>query len=203
MVKIYFGGVETVDCTADPHPADFPDLREMHETIWRVVKDPIVRKIESVELVIEEDGQRTAYLTDDLSTLSFSDEKKLSGRKARESKTDGLYLRDDYEERVEMGDLNADKYRHLPNGLNGVRKAIDVLKEKLEEGNAPYGSLRIWVMWDFAGDISCSDYIDVQELNKPAADFSNQDWWIDKEGYHDHLARLSELVGTELRPCDS
>lgn len=195
-MEVYFFDERTVDCTSDPHPTRFPDLREMYSKIWKVVTDDILWGITSIDLTIVDGDTEINYLSDYLSDLDTGDRKEITGPDARENKVDGLYLREDFEQRKEVEESN--EVRHLPNGLKGVRRVLDIIEGKLDDGTVPQGSLSIGVAWDLARQHSCSDYITVEDLDVPKTDFDNQDWYIDKEGYEDHLDKLSELLGVKL-----
>lgn len=112
------------------------------------------------------------------------------GKYAKKNKIDGLYFYED------SGQLE----EKLPVGLSGVTAALELVENSTEKASPkiPQFELEVRVVWDFAGDSSCSDYIRYTSEDYEKVAFSNQDWWIKKKGYNSFLKKLSQLAGCEL-----
>jgi hypothetical protein len=194
-MKILFWNEEIVDCTADPHVIEYKNIQEMLEIVLKVCSDPIVHAVESVYLYCGEykptEGYAEEFASDRYSTSDVFDKKKIAqGDFAKKHKTEGLYFSYDFE--------GTSKY-HLPPGLSGVKEAIKIIKERIKKNVLP-AKLHIDVVWKFAMDSSCSDHIEAN-FEEMSVDFSNQDWWINNEGYLEHCKKLSEIVGAEIQPA--
>ena len=183
-MKVLFYDEETVDCTADPHYVDFDGLREMYETILRVCSDPIVWAITRVRLKLNgEEYESDTYFTP---VFPEESERAVKGPYAKKHKIEGLYFSEDAE---------VNSKHHLPPGLSGVKEAVKLILKELDEGRIPRGELSIGVAWNFVKDHNCSDYITVKDLSEPVADFSNQDWYLERKEYPEHCRRLSKVIG--------
>lgn len=164
------------DCTSDPHPVSYGDLggEEMLQTmladIVRVCESDMVMHVECVCVAFDEEKFESDYYV----TSNFGGKQKLAkGAMAKKHKTDGLFL---------YSDAEVDGQHHLPPGLTGVKEAAKLINKKPKA----FESLRIGVTWAFAGNSSCSDYIEINGENTPDetyVNFGSQDWWINKEGY--------------------
>jgi len=195
-MRVVFVRRDIVDCTADPHCVDFEDWNAAFEAVERVVRSGLVTYIRSVILELLPEGkkpeevkhdEREVYETDYLSTVVLDEKNKKPQvtPESKENKTFGLYL---YVDSEKKGD------HHLPPGLRGIREAIRIAEQNISR----LERLSIGVIWSFAGDGSCSDYINVpaEDGNGVASvDFSNQDWWIGREGYKEHCRKLSRIIG--------
>lgn len=189
-MKLWIFPLTVVDCTADPHPVEFDELQEALEAIRRVCESDLVQAIRSVTLTLAEDGGEKTYETDYYSTRRSENASAAKHPEARDLKYAGLYYRFDAQVPPE---------RHLPPGLLGLREAIRLALENLES----FVRLSVGVVWAFAGDASCSDYITLPAEgceDSPVVDFSNQDWWISLPGYQEHCRRLGEILGVEIEP---
>ena len=55
--------------------------------------------------------------------------------------------------------------------------------------------LSVGVVWTFAGDASCSDYIEIGgEWAHGIVNFGSQDSWIDREGYRPWCQRMADFL---------
>jgi len=209
MVRILFHNVETVDCTSDPHPVNFNGLNEMLDTILKVCEDGIVWAVRSVvlegveKIEVEYDGdiemENITYESDRYNETDYDKKYKLAkGEMAKKHKVAGLYMTDDAHTYKNGKRIPMPANRHLPPGLSGLKEAIKLIKKNPMK----FSRLNVGVSWDFVRDSSCSDYI-TAELDTHEVDFSNQDWWTEKEDYPAHIARLSELVGVYIEPTSS
>jgi len=209
-MKILYFNRETVDCTADPHEVKYSSLKKACEDILKVCESDLVYGIEKVYLYVrgDEEGRQTLesdwYDIDMGRVDNYLKWKKATGRYARKHKIEGLYFFEDAHILVKVGvDPNTGeeiyerrpmpKERHLPPGLTGVKEAIRRILKNPER----YSKLRIAVVWSAFMTHNCSDYItlDVENLT---VDYSNQDWYVESEKYHEHIEKLSELLGVMI-----
>jgi hypothetical protein len=209
MVKILYFDSETVDCTADPHEVKYSSLRKACEDILKVCESDLVYGVEKVYLYVKGDEKQTLesdWYDIDMGKGDKSTWKKATGRYARKHKVEGLYFYEDAHIYVKVGVNPATgeeicerrpmpKERHLPPGLTGVKEAVRRLLQNPEK----YSKLRIAVVWSAFMTHNCSDYItlDVDELS---VDYSNQDWYVDGEGYLEHIEKLSSLLAVQISP---
>jgi hypothetical protein len=66
-------------------------------------------------------------------------------------------------------------------------------------------TLSIGVIWRFAGDASCSDYISIncsESDNMTTVNYGSQDYWIGLEGYRPWGERMSKLLGVDFPMAD-
>jgi hypothetical protein len=187
---------DTVDCTADPHPVLYGDsMHKVVDDIIKVCASSLVKAIRNVRLQYDM-GQdvREEYESDDYEDIPPHRQplKVATGPEAEKYKVAGLYF---YE------DAQVDPVHHLPIGLEGVKAAVEIIKQRwIERKQLPSG-LTIRVVWAFADSSSCSDNIDAEfHGGLVTVDYSNQDWWTTKNGYSLHCAALSELIGQEIEP---
>lgn len=188
-MKLWIFPLTVVDCTADPHPVSFDGLEDALEAIRRVCESGLVQAIRSVTLTLDTDDGEVTYETDWYSTWA-RDRQPVNHPEARAGKYAGLYYQSEAEVPPE---------RHLPPGLLGLKEAIRLILENPE----CLVRLSVGVVWSFAGDASCSDYIILPAEGcegEPVVDFSNQDWWVGKPGYREHCRRLGEILGVEIEP---
>jgi hypothetical protein len=182
-----FHRVETVDCTADPHEVEFETVEEMLDTILRVCESDLVKAVRSVRLVYGE-GEDCEEFESDFYTDPITNKNIASGAMAEKHKVAGLAF---------YSDAEVDKRHHLPPGLTGVKHAIRIARERLPR--RCFKIFEVGVVWAFAGEASCSDYITATPESM-TVDFSNQDWWVGLAGYKEHIERLSEIVGVNIEP---
>jgi len=200
-MRVIFVRRDVVDCTADPHCVDFEDWNAAFDAVERVVKSNLVTHIRAVTLELIPEGKKPEELkpndyevfsSDYLSSVALNEKEKKKMQRtpeSRENKTYGMFLR---------RDSDAKGAHHLPPGLRGAMEAIKIARGSIERLHR----LSIGIIWSFAGDGSCSDYINIpaEESNGVASvDFSNQDWWIGREGYKEHCRNLSKIIG--IRNC--
>jgi len=191
LMRILYFRPDTADCTADPHYVNYDDLNRMLEDVLTVLESDLVKSITRV-LVYGEDG--TLYKSDLYSVFSGSwgDDppvrKLAEGEYAKMHKVEGLYFAEDAEDDV-----------RLPVGLTGYRHLMNLIPTKLPWERIE--SISIGVIWAFANDHSCSDYITIDPMGM-SIDYSNQDWWTDLPGYRQHCADLGGLIGADIEPSD-
>lgn len=194
--------IPSVDCTADPHWISFSekDRAEIADLILKVCKSNVVWRISSIRVSLndtDEGGLDSGYMSDN----NWSDRdgkdgtKGLSGKEAERNKTEGLFMNDA-------------KDANIPQGLEGVRKALEFIKGL--KANKPF-YLSIGVYWDEFRDHNCSDYIQWPPEGDGRYDtvnFENQDWYIpdgnaskeDRQKYFRHLKRLGRVIGCTVEP---
>jgi len=210
-LRILYHDIETVDCTADPHPVIYPALQKACEDIIKVLESPLIFAVRIVRLD-HADGKVDSK--SDRYGLYAHNNKKAQGPEAQQHKIEGLYFEEDPMETVERPNLDANKNprkffvsddgrvcervhyppeRHLPPGLTGARKAI----KRILESPKKYKHLSIGIVWRAFMQHSCSDYItmDIDGIGGTTVDFSNQDDYIGEAGYHEHIEALRKLLG--------
>lgn len=199
-MKVLFFRRDTVDCTSDPHPVNFDDWEEALSAVERVLDSDLVKYVECSSVFLTPEGKKIKefdnqdhlekYESDDFDKSNWTGKGKL--QKSKDSKkhgTYGLYMTHDAE---------VDGAHHLPPGFTGAKEALEIVRKNLKR--LYYADIRI--VWEFAGDSSCSDYIQIPSEDYagagiPVVDFSNQDWWTKKEGYKEHCEALSEVIGID------
>lgn len=125
-LRIRFIDLDTVDCTADPHPVGFKAAEELLAAVLRVFRSPLL--------------------------LGESEESR-----------------------------------------QWMEAEIAKLRERLVRGEKNL-RLEIGVEWTFAGSSACSDMIEI-DLDRLNVNFSNTDWFCERENYLAHLKDLAELTG--------
>jgi len=191
-MRILYFRPDTADCTADPHYVNYDDLDRMLDDVLTVLESKLVKSITGVS-VYGKEGE-ALYESDNYTVFggSYGDEpptrKLAEGEYAKRHKVEGLYFARDAEEGVS-----------LPVGLTGYKHLMNLIPTKLPWERIK--SVSIGVVWTFANDHSCSDYITIDPMGM-IVDYSNQDWWIEAEGYKQHCADLGELLGASIEPSD-
>jgi len=192
VVNVLFYDVGTVDCTADPHYVPYDTMEEMLDAIQCVSKSDLVHAITDVRVEYERNGVEEIFESDDYTDWDGGGKyREAVGKYAEKHKIEGLYFRHD---------ADVDNAHHLLPGLSGVKQAADIIRKRYENGDLP-SYLGIGVVWSFAMQHSCSDWI-TANFHRKTVDFSNQDWYIGNENYHDHIAKLSGLVGFDIEPSE-
>jgi len=222
-MRLLYLNLNVVDCTADPHVLDYHAVETMLEDVLRVCESDVVRAINVVKLSMGREyefkgehgmtfyGHEEHYESDYYSVPVTADDmrKVAEGPYAEKHKVEGLVFKFDspYERRTTETYTTVDGEEvevvggSLPIGLSGVKKAIGIIRERLEE-NPSFRDfeLKIGVVWDEFGDHNCSDYITVNGRSM-TVDYSNQDWYRDatsmRENYRRHLQRLAEVFGVD------
>ncbi len=225
-MKVCYLDLNVVDCTADPHVLDYDAVEKMLEDVLKVCESDVVRAINVVMLSIGEEyeiaenseGRRVVvsedeeYYKSDYYNVPVSEEdyeKIARGPYAKKHKVEGLVYRSDspYERKAVKvcTTVNGEKVKivrgRLPIGLTGVRKAIEMIRERLKD-NPSFRDfvLKIGVVWDEFGDHNCSDYI-TADGRSTTVDYSNQDWYRDffdwQKEYGRHIQRLAEVLGVK------
>ena len=167
------------DCTSDPHIVYYSEVKALKKRlafmladIKRVCESPMVFGVRSVRANI---GNKT-YASD------IYDEKMMHTKKqapasrvmAKKYKTEGLYFFVDNE----TGSV------HVPPGLSG----LSVVTRRILANPKQFKDLSIGVVWKFAMQSSCSDYIEIATGHAPEGDlgvvnYGSQDSWIEEPGY--------------------
>lgn len=185
-MKVYYVNLEVVDCTSDPHPVTYTGIQSMLEDVLKVCMSDVVQAIASVSLDLGGEEYSSDFYT--VPYKPEHEDKIVTGPYARKHKIEGLAFEWDV----------SDKHRKLPIGLTGVKKAIRLIEEKLNEDPSFRDfSMAIGVVWDEFNDHNCSDYIEIYGKSM-TVDYSNQDWYIGSDAHDRHLDRLSKLLGVEL-----
>ncbi len=180
-MKVLYFRPDTVDCTSDPHYVNYTDVDEMLNDVLKVLESDLVQSIPSLRVY---DENQNAILEGDSYTISnFGDDSKKTaeGDYAKRHKVEGLYFRSDAKDEIK-----------IPMGLTGYKHILAMIPSKLPVERIR--SIVIGVVWAFANDHSCSDYITI-EVPGMIVNYENQDWWMGMETYAKHCADLSELIG--------
>ena len=212
-------------CTADPHVLDYDAVEKMLDDVLKVCESDVVRAINVVRLsigkeyeiiedrgsiIISEEEYESDYYTVPITKEEYG--KVAKGPYAKKHKVEGLVFKYDspYENKTVKvcTTVSGEKVKivrgRLPIGLTGVRKAIEMIRERLKS-NPSFRDfvLEIGVVWDEFGDHNCSDYI-IANGRSMTVDYSNQDWYRDdasmRERYRRHLQRLAKVL--EVKPED-
>ena len=194
-MKVKYFEIMAADCTSDPHPVDYSGTADgkmaeaMLNDIVRVCESDMVMHVESVRGAIG----NTQFESDSYGNSNLYDKKKgpATTDLAKKHKVYGLYhWSDPYFEGSE------ELHRHLPPGLTGVKAFV---KEALKNPKE-LTRLSIGVTWTFAGDSSCSDYIEINgEYTSPGeVNYGSQDWWIDNEGYIPWCDQMEQFLNKEF-----
>ena len=225
-MKITYYNPETVDCTADPHPVNYPAIKKACEDILKVLESPLVFAVRVTYLYTGEEEENTMLQSDRYSLFDYDNKRKKadSSPEAEQHKIRGLYFEGDpvdYVKRPDMSpsDAKGKKFfvdgstvyeilsfpreRHLRPGITGARKAL----QKITETPEKYKSLSIGVVWTAFMDHSCSDYIKIDDITASdvTVDYSNQDDYVGGSNYNDHIDKLRALLGEfgdEIEPGD-
>ncbi len=218
-MRICYVDLNVVDCTADPHILEYDTVEKMLDDVLKVCESDVVRAINVVRLsmgkavdVIDEDGDRLTVFEEQYESDYYSvpynkeDRKKIAkGDYAKKHKVEGLVFRHDppFDKITELTykTPNGDDVKvirgPLPIGLTGVKRAIEMIKERLKKDPTfRHFHLDIGVVWDEFGDHNCSDYIFVNGLEM-TVDYSNQDWYRDLPNYRRHIERLAKVLGVK------
>jgi len=177
-MKVYYIPSCVVDCTSDPHPVNYDALPEMLADIVRVCESDMVQAVRSVLMTFA----HMEYESDWYSDYDNGKRAESEGDMAEKHKTAGLYF---------GGDAGVPPDRHLPPGLTGLKEAAKVA---LSDPDA-FDCISIGVVWSFAGDASCSDYIEIGEGHgRSVVNFGSQDWWIEKEEYLPWCQQMADFL---------
>jgi len=218
-MRLCYIDLNVVDCTADPHVLEYDAVEKMLEDVLRVCESDVVRAICVVRLsmgkfydVLNEHGCVISVTEDEYESDYYSipvtedDYKKVAkGVYARKHKVEGLVFKYDppfdkltkVAYKTPSGNTIEVVRGPLPIGLTGVKKAIEMIKERLKRNPAfREFSLDIGVVWDEFGDHNCSDYILV-DGRKMTVDYSNQDWYKGEPNYMRHIKRLAKVLGVD------
>ncbi|KKL08411.1 hypothetical protein LCGC14_2576110 [marine sediment metagenome] len=188
-MKVLYFRPDTVDCTSDPHYVNYTDVDEMLKDVLKVLESGLVKSIASVR--VYDENQETILEADDYSTFEGSKEKgrKLAeGKYAEQHKVAGLYFYSDAKDTIK-----------IPPGITGYKAILAMIPDRLPVEKIR--SIVIGVVWTFANDHSCSDYITI-EVPGMMVNYENQDWWRGIEGYEQHCADLSKLIGQTIEPYE-
>ena len=187
-MKVLYVDEKCVDCTSDPHPVNYNSLNDMLNDVLKVVEnDDLVCGINRVVL----EGILTGtYESDYYGTTPYDEnDKPAIGPYAKKHKVEGLYF---------WRDSTIPKSRHLPPGLTGVKEAIRMIKKNQDR----FEELAIGVTWTAFMDHNCSDFI-VVKVHKGIVDYSNQDWYVGSEKYLEHIRKLADFLGVDIRPSEA
>lgn len=198
-MKIRYLNLDVADCTSDPHYVSYDAaskakmLEAMLDDVLKVCKSEHIQNIRSVTGRIGD----TRYVSDHYSNSDWMKKGKgpMKGKDAEHARINGLYYSGPASDSVD----DDEEFKELPSGLNGVKRFIEEAKKDPEN----FQGLSIGVIWTFAGDHSCSDYIEVGDMIdwSPGSDVVNfgcQDWWVGKEGYYEWCDAMEEFLGKEF-----
>jgi hypothetical protein len=161
------------DCTSDPHLVSYGDVKAekarlevMFNDIIRVCESKMVMGIRSVSGFMGDIKFESDHYSDSPYRGKPKAKKKVAGPMAVKHKVAGLYW---------FMDAKTYGGKHLPPGLTGVKRFIEIAL------NAPdkFESLDIGVVWAFAKQASCSDYIQINDGDrsgdKSTVNYGSQD----------------------------
>lgn len=207
MSKVYVVPLELADCTCDPHSVRAESIPAALEAVLRVCESSVIQHIESIHYTVTRGSEELDFESDHYTVCEAIGAKKDDGtnktptaRSAEEGKLAPFLYRD--------ADVPAK--RHLPAGLFGLRALKKLVPEHLEEGyTVTY--LTIGVVWAFAGDHSCSDYIEVvggdgcegrwerEQLDRPVlVGVNSQDWWANMDGHDECFEKVGDIFGSPV-----
>ena len=201
-MRVDYVHIMAADCTSDPHPVSYSDvpgtkiLKTMLDDVVRVCESDMVQYVRSVTGVVGTvvyEGDR--YGESDL----FDKNKKgpAKGPWAKKHKIEGLHFWGDpcFEDTIEWDGSPAKEGKHIPPGLTGLKEFVKVAFKSPDK----FYSLKVGVTWKFAGDSSCSDYIEINDGESvkgfETINFGSQDWWIENDGYLDWCRDMEEFLG--------
>jgi len=201
-MRVRFFNPDTCDCTADPHIVCFDTMYEVLDAIERVCESDVVRYIVYVNLEFyknkkESGSDECIYYKSGFLDYTKIDKRYISG-KTIANKIDGLVTARSKVMGLEPG------IRKLPHGLEGVKKAIELIKKRPRQ----FKVLTIGVIWKAFMEHNCSDFIEYPPMpdgGDTEVDFSNQDYYIKSPKYKEHCAQLSKVIGIEgcIEPSES
>jgi len=194
-VRVRYVATIPADCTSDPHPVSYGELKgekkrltAMFDDILRVCESDMIEFIRILRCTI--DGKQ--YVSDYYDKTSWEKRSKRANTpEAKQNKHAGYFIFD-AEDETSDGELPAKQ--KLPAGLAGVRR----IKELALKTPSKFESLSIGVIWAFAGDSSCSDYIEINGEYTDGPDqvnYGSQDSWISKEGYKSWCSQMEKFLG--------
>jgi len=190
-IELKLVNLDTIDCTADPHYIYSDDIKLLLKIVYKLCQSSIVQKIEYVEVIFEyKGGKEKRWYSDNYAEVPLrKGDKPASGPFAKKYKVEGLYFWSDNE--------GAD--RKLPIGLDGVKfaikgilRSIDHIDELFNKG-LEYFILHIDVIYEAFGTGGCSDYIELDILNK-TLNISTMDWYIGTPEYYEFIDQLNEFL---------
>lgn len=187
-MKVLYFRPDTVDCTADPHYVNYADVDEMLNDVLKVLESDLVKSIPSVTVYGYDDevNEGTLFDSDNYATWDLKKTGKVAkGQHAERHKVVGLYFYSDAKDAFS-----------IPPGITGYRAVREMIEEKklsIDDVKSVY----IGVVWTFANDHSCSDYITI-DPGAMTVNYENQDWWQGLDTYEKHCADLSELIGHHI-----
>lgn len=186
-MKVLYFRPDTVDCTSDPHYVNYTDVDEMLKDVLMVLESDLVKAITSLH--VYDENQNAILEGDTYTAYDFREGvEKAEGEYAKRHKIEGLYFSSDADDKIK-----------IPMGLTGYKHILAMIPDKLPVEKIR--SIVIGVVWAFANDHSCSDYIHI-EVPGMLVNYENQDWWRGIEGYAKHCADLSELIGHTIDPYE-
>ena len=184
-MKVRYNIMNVADCTSDPHYVAYSEEAQkeriiaMMDDIIKVCENDMVQNIRCVQGAIDS----THYESDGYANGDWRKTGKpaMKGQDAKRAKIDGLFFSNEPSHDHDEYKLSKD----LPSGMLGVKRFV----EEVKKNPMAFKGLQIGVIWKFAGDHSCSDYIEVgswldcstSELD--TVNYGSQDWWIDEENY--------------------
>ena len=200
-MQIKYHRLDVADCTSDPHYVAYSEedkkavLKAMFDDIIKVCESDMVQGVRNTRATI---GDKH-YESDSYSTSDWRKKGKLmKGKDAERAKIAGLYF-DGEPDHDEVGEDGIRFSKDLPSGLLGIKR----LAEEVLKNPDGFEGCKIGVVWGFAGDHSCSDYIEIGSYMDwaPGGDvvnYGSQDWWIDNEGYIPWCDGMEELLNKEF-----
>ena len=188
-MKVRYMEIIPADCTSDPHPVSYTRVAKAKrlgaalDDIILVCESALVQSVRGVRATLGTTWYETdRYGLDDL----YNKHRQAEGDEAVRHKTAGLYW---YGDPVEKSGF---VLVHLLPGLTGVKELRKRLADVLQD---EVFNLSVGVIWTFAGDHGCSDYIKIESDNPNVVDYSSQDSWISNPGYLQWGKDMKKLLG--------
>lgn len=210
MKKIYVVPLELADCTCDPHSVRFDDVRQALQGVFAVLDSEL---IQSIRVIFYSDRKGDEE-------FEFESDRFTDSERAAATKADGTPKRPplnfDRKHKVPpffQRDADVPGARHLRPGLTGIRDLLELIPRRIADGYE-VTHFEIGVVWEFAGDSSCSDYIQVvageynhhtriwneeNQAGPVTVMFNSQDYWCGMSGHDENYEKLGHLVG---KPVD-
>lgn len=203
MPKLYVVNLELADCTCDAHNLTVDNIPKALEVVLDICKSDIVQCIRSIGYTDERPGP-TGMEEHDFRSDVFVLEDYEGLRKSPPEH----YIKKHKIAPFLFHDADVDDLHHLRPGLSGIKDLVELIPQRLAHGYV-CTAFYIGVVWAFAGDHSCSDYIyivgddygasstwEMEGFYKPVVIAPcSQDWWETKPGHKDMVEGIEQLTG--------
>ena len=194
-MQVRYQLIVPADCTSDPHLVGYADIKTESKRL-KVMFDDIISVCDSdMVMGVRWVGGKIGameYSSDHYDNSDLSDGRKgiiAKGPMAVKHKIAGMYW---------FMDARCEAGQHLRPGLSGIK---DFAKLAIADPKG-FDNIKIGVTWAFAGDSSCSDYIEINDgdgsCDKHTVNYGSQDWWISNEGYLPWCDQMAKFLNREF-----